>query len=109
MFVASEFWTSSDTLKNLFDGKYFKSSEEEKFEWPPVIKKLLDEGVCSAVGIQIVALPLSLCFSLSADDQLGQSADKKYDLAVSCLGACVWYLKRCRIEHQLLSLQNFEV
>ena len=39
-----QFWTSSETLKSLSHGEYFKKTEGDKFEWPPVIKSLLDEG-----------------------------------------------------------------
>ena len=59
----------------------------------------------------IINITISILVSVVyfLDDQFGLSVNKKYDLAISSLGACVWYLKRCCIEHQLLSLQNFQV
>ena len=30
-------------------------------------------------------------------------------MAISALGACVWYLKVCLVDHEILSLKRFEV
>ena len=47
--------------------------------------------------------------SLLAADTLGHSAKDSSELAVSALGACTWYLKKSCLEHELLSLCNFEL
>lgn len=47
--------------------------------------------------------------SFILDDPLGLTAASDYDLAVSALGACLWYLQRCFIEKDLLSIKSFEV
>lgn len=44
-----------------------------------------------------------------ADDNLGLNPQDCYELAFSCLGACIWTLKRCQIDKQLLSMKQFEV
>ena len=43
------------------------------------------------------------------DDPFGLSASSDYELAVSALGACVWYLQRCFIDKDLLSMKSFQV
>ena len=43
------------------------------------------------------------------DDSLGLTASDDGDLAVSALGACVFCLRRCLIDNDLLSLRNFTV
>jgi len=45
---------------------------------------------------------------LSEDDSLGLTASDNCDLVVSALGAIVWCLRRCLVDHELLSLGNFE-
>jgi hypothetical protein len=45
----------------------------------------------------------------SLDDAAGLSVAADFELAVSALGACVWCLKRARLDYSLLSLASFEV
>ena len=51
---------------------------------------------------------LDCCF-VPADDSLGLTASRESELAISALGACVWYLKVCLVDHEILSLKRFEV
>ena len=44
-----------------------------------------------------------------AADSLGQTAAAEYELAVRCLGAVVWHLKYCLMDHELLSLRSFTI
>ncbi|XP_077990692.1 DNA mismatch repair protein Msh6-like [Glandiceps talaboti] len=80
----SEFWDSSKTLKFLAEEKYFEMEEEEF--WPEGIKKMLSET-----------------------DTLGLTAKEDCELAISALGAITWYLKKCFLEDELLSMRNFTV
>ena len=53
---------------------------------------------------------LVICFpSHMSDDCLGLTARDDFELAVSALGACTWWLKKCCVDYELLSLANFEV
>ncbi|XP_064101836.1 DNA mismatch repair protein Msh6-like [Macrobrachium nipponense] len=78
-----EFWTSSKTLSFLAEGTYFKG-EDSSLQWPEELKNLLDEN-----------------------DTLGLTAHPRYELAVSALGALVWYLMDCHLEEQLLTRKLF--
>uniref|UniRef100_T1IQG1 DNA mismatch repair protein n=1 Tax=Strigamia maritima TaxID=126957 RepID=T1IQG1_STRMM len=79
----SEFWDSGKTLTFLREGTYFTKSDKK--EWPQVLKSMLDES-----------------------DSLGLDASPDYELAISALGACIWYLSECKLEDELLSLMQFE-
>ncbi|XP_065063209.1 DNA mismatch repair protein Msh6-like [Rhopilema esculentum] len=84
----TEFWDSGKTLKQLAEHNWFDdslSSENSTKSWPPVIKKMLSNA-----------------------DTLGLTASDEYSLAISALGACTWYLKKCLIEEELLSMGQFE-
>lgn len=75
-------------MKELVSGGYFSptGTDDSNFDWPKVLEEMLD----------------------SSDPVRATVADG-YQLAVSALGACVWYLRQCCIDHELLSLRNFEV
>lgn len=63
-------------------------------------------------SISLLSLPLPLFPPpppSSPDDCLGLTANDNGDLAVSALGACVWCLKRCCIDRELLTMRDFEV
>ena len=49
------------------------------------------------------------CTTRSTDDVLGLTASRECEQAISALGACVWYLKVCLVDHEILSLKRFEV
>lgn len=84
----SQFWDASKTLKVLTEEGYFKEQTKN--------------------GDGSILLPEVLKNMTSASDSLGLSAGENYELAVSALGGCVFYLKKCLIDQELLSLANFE-
>ncbi|XP_068009766.1 DNA mismatch repair protein Msh6 isoform X2 [Melanerpes formicivorus] len=83
----SQFWTASKTLKVLLEEGYFKEKEtsENGCSLPSVIKSLTSES-----------------------DSLGLTPGENSELALSALGACVFYLQKCLIDQELLSLANFQ-
>ncbi|CAG7726423.1 unnamed protein product [Allacma fusca] len=81
-----EFWSDKTTLKNLSDGKYFWNDILERNEFPDSIKQFL-----------------------SNDDRLCLTAAQGSELGVKALGAVIWYLKKCLIEFDLLSMKEFHV
>lgn len=42
----SEFWESTKALKVLAEGDYFRD-ESEQLLWPPVLKKMIGDGICN--------------------------------------------------------------
>ncbi|XP_061331343.1 DNA mismatch repair protein Msh6 isoform X1 [Pezoporus flaviventris] len=83
----SQFWNASKTLKVLLEEGYFKENEnsENGCSLPSVIKSLTSES-----------------------DSLGLTPGENSELALSALGGCVFYLKKCLIDQELLSLADFE-
>ncbi|XP_014673632.1 PREDICTED: DNA mismatch repair protein Msh6-like isoform X2 [Priapulus caudatus] len=84
----SEFWEASKTLKYLAEGQYFVADaggEQEGVPWPDTLKKMISDG-----------------------DSIGMTASTDHELAVRALGACTWYLQRCCLEQELLSMRAFE-
>ncbi|XP_035177058.1 DNA mismatch repair protein Msh6 isoform X1 [Oxyura jamaicensis] len=83
----SQFWNASKTLKVLLEEEYFKEKQnsENGCSLPSVIKSLTSET-----------------------DSLGLTPGENSELALSALGGCVFYLKKCLIDQELLSLANFE-
>ncbi len=102
----SEFWGSSQTLKHLAEDGYFLQDQSDEFQWPEVLKGMLAEGgtYSSVFMSQFFMFPFPI-----PEDSLGLTATDCSELAISALGACVWCLKRCCIDHELLSMGNFEV
>ncbi|XP_033640935.1 DNA mismatch repair protein Msh6-like [Asterias rubens] len=89
----TEFWDSSKTLKILSENRYFED----------------DDGKKSKEDENKGGMPSVLQNMISDADTLGHSAKDSSELAVSALGACTWYLKKSCLEHELLSLCNFEL
>ncbi|XP_068796155.1 DNA mismatch repair protein Msh6 isoform X2 [Struthio camelus] len=83
----SQFWNASKTLKVLLEEDYFKEKQNS------------DNG-CS--------LPSVIKSMTSESDSLGLTPGENSELALSALGGCIFYLKRCLIDQELLSLGNFE-
>ncbi|NXR45693.1 MSH6 protein, partial [Hippolais icterina] len=83
----SQFWNASKTLKVLLEEGYFKEKQnsENGYSLPSVIKSLTSES-----------------------DSLGLTPGENSELALSALGGCVFYLKKCLIDQELLSQANFE-
>ncbi|XP_042686327.1 DNA mismatch repair protein Msh6 isoform X2 [Centrocercus urophasianus] len=83
----SQFWSASKTLKVLLEEEYFKENQNpgNGCVLPSVIKSLTSES-----------------------DSLGLTPGENSELALSALGGIVFYLKKCLIDQELLSLANFE-
>lgn len=75
----SQFWHAEKTLKILSE-KYYNSERE----WPEVIRLAQDSA-----------------------DHLGLTPKENYRLALKSLGACVWYLTKCVIDEQIMSMARF--
>ncbi|CAG0893054.1 unnamed protein product [Darwinula stevensoni] len=74
----SEFWNADKTLNFLSENAYFDEQEED---WP---QELLN---------------------LSTGDKRTVRGDR--ELAIRALGAVIWYLNRCLIDQELVSLRQF--
>ena len=66
----------------------------------------------SLVGVHdcIVTLKLRHIYiypHISTDDAIGRTCKDEYELAMRSLGAVVWYLQFCYLDHDVLSLQSF--
>ncbi|ELK14719.1 DNA mismatch repair protein Msh6 [Pteropus alecto] len=83
----SQFWDAAKTLRTLLEEGYFTEK--------------LNEG-------NGVMLPQVLKSMTSESDSLGLTPGEKSELALSALGGCVFYLKKCLIDQELLSMANFE-
>ncbi|MEE6474210.1 hypothetical protein FKM82_010317 [Ascaphus truei] len=83
---ASQFWDASKTLKILAEEAYFaKDGKHDNGTLPPVIKDMTSES-----------------------DSLALTPSENSELSLSALGACIFYLKKCLIDQELLSMANFE-
>ncbi|CAI5771285.1 mismatch repair Msh6 isoform X2 [Podarcis lilfordi] len=87
LIAGSQFWDASKTLKTLIEKGYFQDKENPSGEpiLPPVIKSMTAET-----------------------DSLGLTPGENAELALSALGCCVFYLKKCIIDEELLSMGKFE-
>ncbi|MFT7806013.1 DNA mismatch repair protein Msh6 [Arapaima gigas] len=82
----TQFWDAPKTLKVLSEENYFTESELKNGEvLPSVLKAMTSES-----------------------DSLGLTPGEGYELALSALGGCIFYLKKCLIDQELLSMANFE-
>uniref|UniRef100_A0A286Y1Y9 DNA mismatch repair protein n=1 Tax=Cavia porcellus TaxID=10141 RepID=A0A286Y1Y9_CAVPO len=83
----SQFWDAAKTLRTLLEEGYFTEKLNE------------DTGVM---------LPSVLKGMTSESDSIGLTPGENSELALSALGGCVFYLKKCLIDQELLSMANFE-
>ena len=81
-----EFWDASRTLRELSDASYFQREDSEQLVWPPALRSCLSDS-----------------------DALGRTARSDKEAAVSALGALTYYLRRCLVDHEVLSMCNFQV
>uniref|UniRef100_A0A914XGZ6 DNA mismatch repair protein n=1 Tax=Plectus sambesii TaxID=2011161 RepID=A0A914XGZ6_9BILA len=81
----TEFLTAEKTLEQLANSSLLGLPTEENAKWP---KALLD--------------------MLAPDDPLKMTPAPKFAKCLSALGAIVWYLKRCLIDVDLITMRNFE-
>ncbi|XP_069464515.1 DNA mismatch repair protein Msh6 isoform X2 [Ambystoma mexicanum] len=82
-----QFWDASKTLKVLLEEGYFEGCRN---------------GEASS------ALPLAIKSMTSENDSLGLTPGENRELALSALGACIFYLQKCLIDQELISMANFE-
>ncbi|XP_016049760.1 DNA mismatch repair protein Msh6 isoform X2 [Erinaceus europaeus] len=83
----SQFWDAAKTLRTLLEEGYFTESvnDDNRVLLPEVLKGMTAES-----------------------DSVGLTPGEKSELALSALGGCVFYLKKCLIDQELLSMANFE-
>ncbi|XP_055546484.1 probable DNA mismatch repair protein Msh6 [Wyeomyia smithii] len=79
----SQFWPAEKTLKYLAENFYGNTSDEK---WPSALRSLVDKN-----------------------DPLGLTPDVEFQLALKALGGCIWYLKRCLLDQQIIALATFEL
>lgn len=77
-----QFMTADRTLKMLSE-KYYNINNDAK--WPEVIKLTQDPA-----------------------DHLGLTPKQNYRLSLKAVGACVWYLTKCVIDHQIMALARYK-
>lgn len=88
--AGTQFWDAQKTLKTLSEEDYFKENADK------------DQGMgCSF-------LPPVLKEMTSETDPLCLTPKEGYELALAALGGCVFYLKKCLVDQELLSMANFE-
>lgn len=87
--AGSQFWDAQKTLKTLSEDDYFQEGADKtqtgSSVLPPVLKRMTSES-----------------------DSLGLTPKDGCELALSALGACIFYLKKCLVDQELLSMANFE-
>ncbi|XP_071383497.1 DNA mismatch repair protein Msh6 [Centroberyx affinis] len=88
--AGTQFWDAQKTLKTLAEEDYFRESVGKDEEMgnnllPTVLKKMTSES-----------------------DSLCLTPKECYELALSALGGCIFYLKKCLVDQELLSMANFE-
>ncbi|XP_038592702.1 DNA mismatch repair protein Msh6 [Micropterus salmoides] len=88
--AGTQFWDAQKTLKTLSEEDYFKDSAGK------------DQGTGSNF------LPALLKEMTSESDSLCLTPKDGYELALSALGGSIFYLKKCLVDKELLSMANFE-
>ncbi|KAM4607492.1 DNA mismatch repair protein Msh6 [Polymixia lowei] len=88
--AGTQFWDAQKTLKALAEEDYFKESVGDDQE----------------TGNNL--LPTVLKNMTSESDSLCLTPKEGYELALSALGGCIFYLKKCLVDQELLSMANFE-
>ncbi|KHJ46404.1 MutS domain I protein [Trichuris suis] len=82
----TQFCSSSDTLRNLAKGGYFGDTNDGRVNWPQTLENMLDKS-----------------------DLVGTTASFGHTLCLSSFGAIIWYLKECKIDHDVLELKKINV
>uniref|UniRef100_A0A3Q3MW71 DNA mismatch repair protein n=1 Tax=Mastacembelus armatus TaxID=205130 RepID=A0A3Q3MW71_9TELE len=88
--AGTQFWEPQKTLKTLSEEDYFKESTSK------------EQGTGNNL------LPALLKKMTSESDSLCLTPKEGYELALSALGGCIFYLKKCLVDKELLSMANFE-
>jgi len=84
----AEFWDAEKTIKKIKQNGYFEKidNNDQITHWPELLLSMLDSG-----------------------DVLTQLPKEDFLLTWSALGACVYYLKYCCIDHQVIKNSKFEL
>lgn len=85
--AGTQFWDAQKTLKTLSEENYFEET---------------------AGGESSGFLPALLKRMTSESDSLCLTPKEGYELALSAFGGCIFYLKKCLVDKELLSMANFE-
>ncbi|XP_065191374.1 DNA mismatch repair protein Msh6-like [Sycon ciliatum] len=101
----TEFWSATKTLKTLSEKSYFRSSADQS---APAADEEAGGEESSGQQKSSSKWPSALQKLVSSTDALGLSADSSSELAVSSLGALVWYLTKCGIAGDMLSMQQMQ-
>lgn len=88
--AGTQFWDAQKTLKTLSEEDYFSETAGK------------DQGTGNSF------LPALLKKMTSESDSLCLTPKEGYELALSALGGCIFYLKKCLVDQELLSMANFE-
>lgn len=88
--AGTQFWDAQKTLKTLSEEDYFSETADK------------DQGTGNSF------LPPLLKKMTSESDSLCLTPKEGYELALSALGGCIFYLKKCLVDKELLSMANFE-
>uniref|UniRef100_A0A1A8VG93 DNA mismatch repair protein n=1 Tax=Nothobranchius furzeri TaxID=105023 RepID=A0A1A8VG93_NOTFU len=88
--AGTQFWDAQKTLKTLSEENYFEEIAGQE----------------RATGTNF--LPTLLKLMTSESDSLCLTPKEGYELALSAFGACIFYLKKCLVDKELLSMANFE-
>lgn len=79
----SQFLTAEKTLKMMAE-KYY--NVENRVKWPEEIKLLQSDS-----------------------DHLGLTPNPNYSLALRSIGACLWYMSKCLVDEQIVSLGKYTI
>lgn len=88
--AGTQFWDAQKTLKTLSEEDYFREAAGK------------DQGTGNSF------LPTLIKEMTSESDSLCLTPKEGYELALSALGGCIFYLKKCLVDQELLSMANFE-
>ncbi|XP_059215090.1 DNA mismatch repair protein Msh6 isoform X2 [Centropristis striata] len=88
--AGTQFWDAQKTLKTFSEEDYFRETAGK------------DQGTGNNF------LPAVLKNMTSESDSLCLTPKDGYELALSALGGCIFYLKKCLVDQELLSLANFD-
>ncbi|XP_037541045.1 DNA mismatch repair protein Msh6 [Nematolebias whitei] len=88
--AGTQFWDAQKTLKSLSEENYFQEVSGE------------EQGAGNSL------LPALLKKMASESDSLCLTPKEGCELALSAFGGCIFYLKKCLIDKELLSMANFE-
>lgn len=88
--AGTQFWDAQKTLKTLSEEDYFSETAGQ------------DQGSGKSF------LPALLKNMTSESDSLCLTPKDGHELALSALGGCIFYLKKCLVDKELLSMANFE-